>query len=144
MNQDLRTAIDHQQITTLLARIAHLADDGDPVAYTECFTQDAVWELTDATGLPMDVQRIEGRGRLLAGVRERRSTGIQGPGSHTRHDISTILVEVDGDRAMSRCYFRYLQHTDDAPQTVAMGVYHDEFVRTAGGWLLHHRTITRG
>lgn len=141
---DLRTIGDRQDIAILLARIAQLADAGDPEEYIECFTTDAVWDLTDATDLPMDVQSITGREALLAGVHERRAAGIQGPGSHTRHDVSSITVEVHGDRASARSYFRYYRSTDGIPSLAAMGVYTDTFVRGEAGWRLHRRTITRG
>ena len=144
MSDDLSAATDHQQITTLLARIAQLADEGSPEEYTACFTSDAVWDLTDAGDLPLDVQRIEGREALLAGVLARRSAGIQGPGSHTRHDVSSIAIDIAGDRATSRCYFRYYRDADSVPVLAAMGVYDDTFVRTAAGWRLRRRVIRRG
>lgn len=128
----------------LLARIAHLADTGDPEEYIDCFTPDAVWDLTDATDLPMPVQTITGRAALLAGVHDRRSAGIQGPGTHTRHDVSSIAVEVNDDRATARSYFRYYRGTDGVPTLAAMGVYSDSFVRTAAGWRLQRRVISRG
>ncbi|UUE20189.1 nuclear transport factor 2 family protein [Microbacterium sp. J1-1] len=144
MSADLRTIGDRQDIAMLLARIAHLADAGDPEEHIACFTPDAIWDLTDATDLPMDVQTIRGRDALLAGVHDRRASGIQGPGTHTRHDISSIAVEIDEDRASARSYFRYYRRTDGAPTLAAMGVYADTFVRTAAGWRLHHRVISRG
>lgn len=141
---DIRTIGDRQEIAMLLARIAQLADAGDPEEYVRCFTADAVWDLTDATDLPMDVQTIAGRAELLAGALARRSAGIQGPGTHTRHDISSIAIEVDGDEASARSYFRYYRDTDGIPTLTAMGVYTDAFVREASGWLLCHRVISRG
>ena len=144
MSVDLRAIGDRQEIAMLLARIAQLADAGTPEEYIGCFTPDAVWDLTDATDLPMDVQTISGRDALLAGVHERRAAGIQGPGTHTRHDVSSITVEVDGDHATARAYFRYYRGTDGIPTLVAMGVYTDAFVRDAAGWRLQHRVISRG
>ncbi|MCR2813305.1 nuclear transport factor 2 family protein [Microbacterium sp. zg.Y1090] len=135
---------DHQAILTLLARIAQSADTGEPEDYVEHFTEDAVWDLTDATGLPLRTQTLRGRHALLAGVRERRAAGVQGPGSATRHDVSTVVVDLDGDRARSRSYFRYYLATDAQPQLAAMGTYDDEFVRTEAGWRLHRRVIGRG
>ena len=69
--------------------------------------------------------------------------GIQGPGSHTRHDVSSITVDVDGDRATSRAYFRYYTGTDAAPTIMAIGTYNDTHVREAGDWKLSRRVITR-
>jgi len=128
----------------LIARIAQLADSGTPEDYIACFTEGAAWELADAGGLPMAVQRVVGRHDLMTGVHTRRTAGIQGPGSHTRHDVSSITVDVDGDRAEARSYFRYYTGTDAVPTIVALGTYTDSFVRGASGWLLHQRVITRG
>lgn len=140
---DLRAIGDRQEIAMLLARIAHLADAGDPEEYLLCFTADAVWDLADAADLPMDVQTITGRDAVRAGVHERRAAGIQGPGTHTRHDVSSIVVDVDGDQAVARSYFRYYRDTDRIPSLVAMGAYSDTFVRGTSGWLLQRRTISR-
>jgi 3-phenylpropionate/cinnamic acid dioxygenase small subunit len=144
MSYDLQRIGDRLEIANLLARIAQFADSGDPDQYIACFTPDAVWDLTDATDLPMDVQTICGRDALLAGVHERRAAGIQGPGTHTRHDVSSVTVEVEGDRATARSYFRYYRGTDGTPSLAAMGVYTDVFVRGEAGWQLHRREISRG
>ncbi|WP_300265736.1 nuclear transport factor 2 family protein [Microbacterium sp.] len=127
----------------LIGRIAQLADSGDPDDYLDCFTDDAVWDLTDATGLALETQTIRGRAALLAGVRSRREAGLQGPGTHTRHDVSSIVIDVDGDRAQSRSYFRYYRQTNTQPELVAMGTYDDSFVRTPSGWRLQRRVISR-
>ncbi|WP_193597062.1 nuclear transport factor 2 family protein [Microbacterium sp. YJN-G] len=136
-------ALDRLEIVDLLARIAQLADAGDPGDYVACFTEDAVWDLTDATDLPLETQRLTGRAALLQGVRERRAAGVQGPGSHTRHDISATVIDLAGDAASARTYFRYYRDTGTAPTLVAMGVYDDELVRTASGWRLASRRISR-
>lgn len=128
----------------LIARIAHLADAGAPADYVACFSEDALWELTDATGLTLDAQRIEGRDALLEGVLERRAAGVQGPGTHTLHDVSAIDVTVDGDHATARTCFRYYRSADALPELAAIGIYEDRFVRGADGWLLELRVISRG
>lgn len=137
------SASDRIEIAMLIARIAQLADDGTVDDYLDRFTADAVWELTVASGIGLEVQTRRGRADLEAGVRERRREGMQGPGSRTRHDVSTIWVTVDGDRAASRAYYRYYLDTDATPRLATMGVYDDAFIRGADGWLLAHRTITR-
>lgn len=137
-------ADDRVSVAMLIARIAHLADSGTPEEYIACFTPDATWDLTDSSGLPMDVQTIRGRENLLAGVASRRAAGIQGPGTHTRHDVSSIAVTVDGDHARARSYFRYYRNTHEVPELVAMGGYDDQFTRTPDGWRLHRRVISRG
>ncbi|MEJ1087807.1 nuclear transport factor 2 family protein [Microbacterium sp. Mu-80] len=139
----LRAAADRVEIAMLIARIAQHADFGTPEEYIACFTEDAMWELADSGGLPMSGGRVEGRDEILAGVHSRRADGIQGPGSHTRHDVSSIVVDVEGDIARSRSYFRYYTGTDAVPAIVALGMYSDAFVRGADGWQLRQRVITR-
>ena len=58
--------------------------------------------------------------------------------------LPIAVLEVDEDRASARSYFRYYRRTDGVPTLAAMGVYADTFVRTAAGWRLHHRVISRG
>lgn len=143
MSDSLRAVQDELEIGRLLARVAQLADDGDPADYIGCFTADAIWDLENATDLPLDSQRIQGHEALLRGVHERRASGVQGPGSHTRHDVSTIVIQVSGDEATARTYFRYYRDADSIPTLIAIGCYQDRFVRTTLGWRLHHRRIGR-
>lgn len=143
MTGDLRSIADRLDILTLIGRVAQLADHGQVAAYAECFSEDAAWELTDATGLPLSEQVRRGRSEIIAGVLERREAGVQGPGSHTKHDISTIVVDLDGDTAVARTYFRYYRETHRTPELVSVGSYDDEFVRTPSGWKVTRRVIRR-
>lgn len=137
------SAADRVDIAMLIARIAQLADSGTPEEYIACFTSDAVWELADAGDLPMASQRVVGHEAIIAGVHERRASDIQGPGSHTRHDVSSVVIDVDGDSAAGRSYFRYYTDTLDAPVLAGMGTYNDVFLREDDGWKLRQRVITR-
>jgi 3-phenylpropionate/cinnamic acid dioxygenase small subunit len=139
----MRALEDRIDLANLVARIAHLADSGEVGDYLDCFTADASWELTSATGLALDEQVRRGRADLEAGVVERRAMGMQGPGSRTRHDVSSIAITVDGDRAHGTAYFRYYVDSDVTPTLAAMGRYDDEFVRTPEGWRLQRRVIGR-
>lgn len=130
-------------IQTLLARIAQLADTGEIVEAVACYTPDGVWELADATGLPLETGALRGHAEIEAGIRERQEKGVQGPGTHTRHDISTTVVSVDGDRATAASYFRFYREAHLTPVLAAMGRYDDVLLRTPGGWRLAHRVITR-
>jgi ketosteroid isomerase-like protein len=60
----------------------------------------------------------------------------------TRHVISDVVVDVDGDTATSRCSFTVFQARPDFPlQAVLVGRYHDAFERVDGGWEFRTRTI---
>lgn len=135
---------DDLAVMKLIARIAHLADTGELTDYAECFTEDAIWELPVDSGVGVAPQTRSGVADIVQGARERRDLGIQGPGSNTRHVVSTIDVEVRGDAATSRAYWRYYGHTDAAPELLTMGQYDDTFRRSGSGWRLQQRRITRG
>lgn len=125
------------QIRNVIARIAILADQGDLDEYADQFTEDAVWAFPSAPR--------HGRADIRAGAEARRVEGTTGPGTATRHVISTVAVQVDqSDRATADSYFVFLQNTTTSPTIFNMGAYHDSFVRDGHIWRLARREITLG
>jgi 3-phenylpropionate/cinnamic acid dioxygenase small subunit len=133
------------EIRNIVARLGHLADDGDIDEYLSLMTEDAEW------GIPGRPAR-KGHEALRARVLEDRASGIQGPGSASRHVNTALWVNVDGERAVAESYFLYITNanggtagstTQDAttPNVQMTGRYHDEFVSTPTGWKLRSRTI---
>ena len=120
----------------VVARAALYADGPDVDAYVDLFTSDASWEM------PGGPRR--GHAEIRAGSEERRAAGQIGPGSNTRHAVTTTAVTVDGDRAVADSYWLFYADTADAPRLQLMGTYHDELVRTGNGWKLARRQITIG
>ena len=60
----------------------------------------------------------------------------------TKHVISNVSVELDGDTAGARSYFTVLQARPDLPlQTIIAGRYHDRFERAGGSWRFTDREI---
>jgi hypothetical protein len=60
----------------------------------------------------------------------------------TRHVMSDVVVDVEGETATSRCSFTVFQARPDLPlQAILVGRYVDEFVRADGGWEFRTRTI---
>ena len=133
----MSTIEDELAIRNNLARLALLADGGDLGEYVDLFTADAVW---DVPGSPPK----QGRDEIRTGAHERRDSGMTGPGSNTRHLISTIAVAVDGDEARAESIFQFLAETTTAPRVQLMGHYADRWVRSADGWQLADRKITFG
>src|SRR5262245_65292186 len=89
-NDSLRLA-DELAIRNLVARLAHLADESGPEdlsEYISLFTDDASW------GPPG--QEHKGRSEILQGARERRLNGQQGPGTDTRHIVTTQATRFEG------------------------------------------------
>ena len=87
----------------------------------------------------------QGRHDIRAGAEERRAGGVTGPGSNTRHVITTISVQLGGeDDATADSYFLFYQNTTTAPTLFNMGHYHDTFARQGDVWRLARRDITLG
>jgi 3-phenylpropionate/cinnamic acid dioxygenase small subunit len=141
---DGRTA-DELAIRNLIGRVALLADTTpDLDEYLGLFTEDAVWDFPGDPTQQLPPSRTVGHAAILADRRERRGTGFQGPGTHTRHLVTVLAVEPDGDSASADSYWMYLTKTNSAPSITSMGQYRDSFLRTADGWRLAHRQIILG
>jgi 3-phenylpropionate/cinnamic acid dioxygenase small subunit len=133
------------EIRTVLARIAQLADAGDLDEYLTLFTDDAVWAMPDNPAIGMVANEKRGHAEIRTGAEERRASGLQGPGTESRHVLTTIAVSLEGDnRAAVRSYFLFFGSTASQPVLRTMGQYDDVLLRGAGGWQLAHRMITIG
>jgi 3-phenylpropionate/cinnamic acid dioxygenase small subunit len=61
----------------------------------------------------------------------------------TKHVITNVSIDVDGDHAGARCYVTVFQQTDALPlQPIAAGRYVDRFERVDGRWRFADRLIT--
>lgn len=138
MDTNLQRLMDEAEIRNAIARIAHLADHGDDLdVYLACFTEDAAWNF------PIGARK--GHADILAGAVERRASATTGPGSNSRHILTTIDVRADGsDVATSDSYFIFLVETDMAPRIFNCGHYQDTWVRSGDAWKLSERTIVLG
>lgn len=130
------TADDELAVRNLVARVAQYADGPDIDAYVALFAPDAVW---DMPGAPR-----RGHAEIRAGSEERRAAGQIGPGSNTRHVVSTTAVTVDGDLAIADSVWQFYVDTDTAPRLQVMGTYRDECRKVGAEWKLAHRRITIG
>src|ERR1035437_4015440 len=102
------------EIRNLMARIAHLADQGDLDEYVDQFTDDASWEF------PAGPRR--GRADIRAGAISRRTEGVTGPGSATRHVVTTVAVCVDDlETATADSYWVFWRSTTTTPTVFNMG-----------------------
>ncbi len=127
---------DANEIRNLIARLSRNADTGDEAAYLSSFADDAEWNLPGAAVVGIDMIR--------EALRARRERGEAGPGTATRHMVSTVDVVVDGDRAEAMSYFQFFVDTTTTPALRSVGEYSDVFVRTAEGWKLRRRDIVMG
>lgn len=136
MADAVQRVLDELEIRNLLARSAQASDDGELDDYIACMHEDAVW---GGAGFP----ERRGHAAILEGAVGRRADGMAGPGSHTRHLISTSRIDVQGDTATARSIFLFYGNTHETPELRLMGVWEDEFLRTDEGWKLSRRTIVR-
>jgi len=139
---------DELEIRNLVGELTQLADtvsDDELDRYLALFTKDATWAVL-ADGPSLGAQERKGHQEILEGVRERRAAGIQGPGTDTRHVVSTMVVSFETpDRAFVRCYWQYFTNTSsNAPVLGLMGEYRNTFVRTPQGWKLSRRELVAG
>ena len=132
----MTAADDELAVRNLVARVAQYADGPEVDAYVALFTPDAVW---DMPGAPR-----RGHAAIRAGSEERRAAGQIGPGSNTRHVVSTVAVRIHEDHAVADSVWQFYVDTASTPRLQLMGSYHDECRRVGHEWKLAHRRITIG
>ena len=115
---------DELAIRNRYAAYCFAADDRDPKAMADCFTERATVEVVGQSSL-------EGR-EAIAGVQETPSTN--------RHlTLNLWLTSVCEDQARGRSYFLMLDRTGSV---IALGRYTDEIIReTDGEWRFSRRKI---
>jgi ketosteroid isomerase-like protein len=136
---DVQQLADDLEIRNLVATLAHLADMApaeDLDYYLSLYTEDARWAMPGSA--------FQGRDKIRDGALGRRAQGVQGPGTNTRHVITTHSVAVDGDTAEGQAYFMMVADTLTAPQIRGIGHYRDSYRRTPEGWKLASREISLG
>lgn len=122
---------DRQDITDVLIRYATGIDMRDWEAFRSCFTSDCHADYGDA-GVFTDVDSLA-----------EFMTSSHEPMGPTFHRITNVAVEIDGDRATARSYVdAVLLAPDGATGVNPIGRYHDDLVRTSGGWRIARRTAS--
>ena len=122
---------DRQDISDVLVRYATGIDRRDWPLFRTVFTDDCeldygvigTWQGVDAVADFME------KTNALAG--------------HTLHRLTNQVIEVDGDKALSRTYVDALIMVGDEGAGVnGIGFYDDEIVRTPDGWRIARRRFT--
>jgi hypothetical protein len=140
---DANYATDRAQIEDLQARYLFALDFRDAEAYAATFAEDGV--------LDYGAGKIVGRkaiAEMVAGLRasaeRQRAADTSGlrPAAG-RHNISNIVVEIDGNRARGTAYWFHMGNANPerAAQLNSFGHYEDELVRVDGQWLFSLRKI---
>jgi hypothetical protein len=140
---DTSYAADRAQIEDLQARYLFALDFRDAEAYAATFAEDGV--------LDYGAGKIVGRkaiAEMVAGLRAgaERQRGADTSGLRPaagRHNISNIVVEIDGNRARGTAYWFHMgnANAERAAQLNSFGHYEDELVKVDGRWLFSLRKI---
>jgi ketosteroid isomerase-like protein len=137
---------DELEIRNLLAALAQLADGGEVEEYLEFFAPDAVWVVPAVPQTGVQATELQGLEAIGDGVRQRRAAGVQGPGTHTAHVLTTTAVHFeDAATAVATSTWLFLADTATAPRLVSVGRYSDTVTKADDGrWRLSRRAITLG
>jgi hypothetical protein len=130
-------AEDRAAIEDLQARYLFALDFHDPDLYVSTFTQDGV--LDYGSGLVKGREAIK---EVINRMPNPAATAGLRPAA-ARHNISNIVIKVDGNQAAGRSY--WFHYSNDNPQRRGVfdgfGHYEDELVKIDGKWLFTMRKI---
>ena len=131
------TALDFEQIRTLVARYAFALDLGDAGEFIGCFTIEGGLAFS---GLPEGhpfARRFEGHDALRE-FHELFRGATQG---RLRHIATNVDINGDGDGVSARSYLLTVS-AGAAATNGATGIYRDEVRNVGGQWLFAQRQIT--
>jgi ketosteroid isomerase-like protein len=135
-------AEDRALIEDLQARYLFALDSFDLDTYVSTFTEDGILDIVE--------YQVQGREEIRKSLEESRPVFVPGtegeqeqyPAS-SRHNITNIVIKVDGDKASGRAY--WFHYGNDNPERKAeidaYGHYEDEMVKVDGQWLFSKRVI---
>ena len=130
-------AEDRAAIEDLQARYLFALDFHDPDLYVSTFTEDGVLDYGSG-----DVKGRQAIKNVIAGMPKPKPVAGKRDGA-ARHNISNIVIKVDGNKAVSRSY--WFHYSNDNPDRRGVfdgfGHYEDEIVKVNGKWLFTKRKI---
>lgn len=128
-------ADDRHAVESLLHEYARRVDAGDFDGVGELFAH-ATFRSETGEG----TATLTGRDEVADTMRSMVRVGDDGtPG--TKHIVTNITVEVDGDTATASSYFTVLQAAGGELRSIVAGRYDDRFERAAGEWRFADRLV---
>lgn len=126
-----------RQARELVAVSSVLTDRGELADFAGILSPEVTWEMPDGVTVGAD--------QVVEGMQGRRAAGHTGPGSNTKHVVTTLYVQPDGeDRALVESIWVFLGDTHETPRMLGTGRYFDTLQRTAAGWQFLSRVSQRG
>jgi hypothetical protein len=136
-------AEDRAMIEDLQARYMFALDFGDADAYASTFTNDGV--LNHGRGETKGREAIRNyilENKKSAETQRSKDTSGLRPAAG-RHNISNIVIKVNGNKAVGRAYWFHMSN-NNAKRTAELdsfGHYEDEMVKVKGQWLFSKRKV---
>ena len=106
---------------------AHSMDYGEEQVWCDCFTEDALFLVTDAQKQE-EIYRVQGAAQLAAYI----GAYPRPPAVYAKHVCTQILIRVDGDEATAESFWLALNSHGGAsktePNIMAFGRYRDRLI----------------
>ncbi|MBN2243305.1 MAG: nuclear transport factor 2 family protein [Acidobacteria bacterium] len=139
-------AEDRARIEDLQARYMFALDYRDLDTYASTFTEDGILDIVG-----MKWQGREEIKKAIQRPQEAAPEGEEAPAEDQkalypatgRHNITNIVLKIDGDRATGRAYWFHYGNDNSEREAVlnSYGHYEDEMVKVDGQWLFSKRII---
>jgi hypothetical protein len=126
----LEAAADRVMIQDLLARYVWEIDHGTPEGFAALFTPDGVFEV------PQAKVRVEGRAGIVA-----FASDLQRTLPNVHHVTTSLVVDLDGDRATGRCELNEFLARPEAIYPNLQGWYEDEYAFDGERWRIAYRRV---
>jgi ketosteroid isomerase-like protein len=129
-------AEDRALIEDLQARYLFALDFFDLDTYVATFTEDGVLDIIE--------YQVKGRDAIRKAIEESRAVFDHSASTATgRHNITNIIIKVEGDKASGRAYWFHYSNNNPEKKAVfdGYGHYEDEMVKINGQWLFSKRVI---
>ena len=136
-------AEDRALIEDLQARYLFALDFRDADAYAATFAEDGILDYGagQIKGREAIREMVAGMRRNAEAQRAQDTSGLRPAAG--RHNISNIVLEIDGNRAVGTAYWFHMGNANPerAAQLNSFGHYEDELVKIDAEWLFSKRKI---